>query len=414
MDDKGRNVSTLIVFLLTILDHVMLLCHHHLVRAVTIMPITTKYSVPETSLIAWFTRDSEGLDATTRLRLLAGPFTSGQALLVAGCNTMLICAVALYLHPNRIFLAWLCVDALVWILRVLLFRRCNSSAKAPLKYATDLSILLGLAWAAEIGLGTAACILSGDGVLQILACTSAVSMNGAIAMRNQGIPRYAFVQILLTDVPLKIATLFQPEPMLRILIIQAPFYLTGMWCLLSSLNSSLIKAYEAEVSSSHSANHDSLTGLLNRSGLLMTLDGLLRSPREHHHPISLLYLDLDGFKAVNDRHGHAAGDEALIMFAKLLRGTVRASDFTARLGGDEFVVVLQGPESDASPTANRIIQLFQECCASNALLQGLGVSVGIAFGASNGLYTPQSLISRADAALYKAKSAGKGCFRYAF
>lgn len=146
----------------------------------------------------------------------------------------------------------------------------------------------------------------------------------------------------------------------------------------------------------------------------MTLDGLLRSPREHHHPISLLYLDLDGFKAVNDRHGHAAGDEALIMFAKLLRGTVRASDFTARLGGDEFVVVLQGPESDASPTANRIIQLFQECCASNALLQGLGVSVGIAFGASNGLYTPQSLISRADAALYKAKSAGKGCFRYAF
>lgn len=373
----------------------------------------SRYALPRTAIIAWFTNDSIHLDTHIRLRLLAGPFSSGIALAAAGMSTLLICSVAVYRQPNVIFLTWLFVDLTIWILRWIYYHRCNSQSKPPLWYATDISLLLGLIWAAEIGAGTAACVISGDPVLQVLACTTAVSMNGAIAMRGQGVPRYAFAQVLLTDIPLKISTLFQPEPMLTVFILQAPMYLSGLWALLRHLNANLTKSYEAEARSSHLASHDSLTGLLNRPGILATLNCLLSRDRESRHDIALLYLDLDGFKSVNDSCGHMVGDQVLIHFSKLLSNNLRSGDFAARLGGDEFIILLLDDSvASIANTAERIIQTFKDYSSTSNLFKDLGVSVGIAVCEDSGLETSENLLNRADTALYLAKVAGKGCYRF--
>ncbi|MEX6674409.1 GGDEF domain-containing protein [Pseudomonas sp. W2Oct36] len=367
------------------------------------MAVSERYFFPRTTFIAWFVRGNDQLDAATRLKLLAGPFSSGMTLIAAGFSTLLICSVALYRHPIKIFMIWLCVDTIIWNVRLLLFRRCNAPTKPPLKYATDLSLLLGLVWAAEIGAGTAACIISGDPVLQVLSSTLAVSLNGAIAMRNQGIPHYAFAQILLTDIPLKFSTLFQSEPMLMILILQAPMYLGGLWILLKHFNSNLAKAYHAEAHSSYLANHDSLTGLLNRAGIFSMLRGLLKPSSQNPEHLALLYFDLDGFKSINDSYGHAAGDKALTMFSTLLNSNIRTNDFAARLGGDEFIVVLRTDlEEHATLITERIIKSIGEYRRTYDAFHGLGVSVGISLSDSAGTDTPETLLHRADIALYQA------------
>ncbi|KTC24152.1 signaling protein [Pseudomonas marginalis ICMP 9505] len=371
------------------------------------------HSFPITPLIRWFVKDNENLDRDIRLKLLKDPFSSRAALVAAGMNTLLVCSVAVILHPTLFFICWLIADMLIWIIRWFLLRRFIASGKSMRRYATDLSLLFGLIWAAEIGIGTAGCIISQDPVLQVLACTSAVSMNGAIAMRNQGIPRYAFTQILLTDIPMKLATLFQPEPMLRVLILQAPMYLTGLWVLLNNLNANLTKAYIAEAQSTHSATHDKLTGVLNRSGMFNVMTALLSSKAKVASGFCLLCLDLDGFKKINDANGHATGDKVLVCFSAMISNVVRKNDAVARLGGDEFIVLM--PDIDklsASLIAERIIQTLEDYVGKNANYKGLGVSIGITEISPFEPGSVEQMLSRADIAMYNAKSAGKNCYRF--
>ncbi|WP_419795237.1 GGDEF domain-containing protein [Pseudomonas palleroniana] len=371
------------------------------------------HSFPRTAFIRWFVKDNESLDRDIRLKLLKGPFTSRAALIAAGMNTLLVCSVAVVLHPTLFFISWLVADMMIWITRWFLLQKFTVSGKSRLRYATDLSLLFGLIWAAEIGIGTAGCIISQDPILQVLACTSAVSMNGAIAMRNQGIPRYAFTQILLTDIPMKLATLFQPEPMLRVLILQAPMYLAGFWVLLNNLNANLKKAYISEAQSTHSATHDKLTGVLNRLGILNRMTALLGSTANGDGHFCVLCLDLDGFKKVNDAHGHATGDSVLVSFSEMVTKVVRKGDAVARIGGDEFIVLM--PDTDkisASLIADRIIKSLEDYTGKSANYEGLGVSIGITENAPSELGSVEQMLSRADAAMYKAKSAGKNCFRF--
>lgn len=368
---------------------------------------------PSTPFFRWFVKDNQSLDRDIRLKLLKGPFTSRPALVAAGMNTLIVCTLAVVLHPTLFFISWLVADMVIWITRWFLLQRFISSGKPRLRYATDLSLLFGLIWAAEIGIGTAGCIISQDPVLQVLACTSAVSMNGAIAMRNQGIPRYAFTQILLTDIPMKLATLFQPEPMLRVLILQAPMYLTGLWVLLNNLNANLTRAYISEAQSTHSATHDKLTGVLNRLGILNTMTASLRSKASGASDFCVLCLDLDGFKKINDANGHATGDRVLISFSEIVTRVVRKGDAVARIGGDEFIVLM--PDTDkisGSHIAQRIIKSLEDYTVKNANYEGLGVSIGITETSSSERASVEQILSRADVAMYKAKSAGKNCFRF--
>lgn len=156
------------------------------------------------------------------------------------------------------------------------------------------------------------------------------------------------------------------------------------------------------------ASHDPLTGLVNRRGL----DRVLREAGESGEALGLLLLDLDGFKLINDRHGHQAGDELLQQVAMRLKGVVRPGDSVARLGGDEFALVVRGV-ADAvalSEVAERAVSVVKAPFMLAGQLVSVGASVGVSVKSEQdvGHWTPEVLTRAADQALYGAKRAGKG------
>lgn len=156
------------------------------------------------------------------------------------------------------------------------------------------------------------------------------------------------------------------------------------------------------------STHDALTGLFNRRYLEETLGRELLSAERHGHPVSLIMGDLDHFKAVNDRHGHLAGDEVLRVFGALLKQHARGSDIYCRYGGEEFLLVL--PQMAQDSAVERVEQL-RAALAANPVSHGTSLiavtaSFGVATFPGDGR-TGDALIAAADNALYAAKEAGR-------
>lgn len=162
------------------------------------------------------------------------------------------------------------------------------------------------------------------------------------------------------------------------------------------------------------ALHDALTGLPNRRLLLDRIDTALQLAKRNGRHTALLYIDLDGFKKVNDQLGHAAGDDVLQHVAKRLSHSVRQADTVGRLGGDEFVMVLsevRSPQEAAVP-AEKIIHALSSPFAVGERQVQISASVGIAVYPEQGS-TASELLAHADAALYAIKVAGKNGYRFA-
>ena len=156
---------------------------------------------------------------------------------------------------------------------------------------------------------------------------------------------------------------------------------------------------------SHLARHDVLTGLANRAVFADRLDHALSYRR--HHGLAVLYCDLDGFKAVNDRYGHQTGDALLKAVAERLRVCVRPSDTLARLGGDEFAVLLEefDGKQDAHQVAQRVLDALSKPFTVESQVIRVRTSVGIAHG-QQGL-SASDLMRNADTAMYRAKALGR-------
>ncbi len=163
------------------------------------------------------------------------------------------------------------------------------------------------------------------------------------------------------------------------------------------------------------AHHDSLTGLYNRAAMLDRLDRRLETAMEETR-LAVLYVDLDGFKAVNDRFGHETGDLLLSVIGERLRDTVRAEDVAARIGGDEFVVLVdtQATSEAVLSLADRIIQAVSQSVETElpGAMPSVSASIGIAFAdqLTDGDRGEQAaaLLADADRALYEAKARGQG------
>lgn len=154
------------------------------------------------------------------------------------------------------------------------------------------------------------------------------------------------------------------------------------------------------------ARFDALTGLVNRRHFLERLDGELHRSARFGLPCSLAVLDIDHFKSVNDRFGHAAGDAVLRMFAQTVGQCLRSSDLVARFGGEEFAVLMpQTPVDGATELAERIRGAVQSASVSGEG-DALRVSVSIGVAQWSG-ENPEQLIARADDAMYAAKTAGR-------
>ena len=163
----------------------------------------------------------------------------------------------------------------------------------------------------------------------------------------------------------------------------------------------------------HVASTDTLTGLSNRRAFADTLERELAQGSEAGTAIALLYIDLDGFKAINDTLGHAAGDELLVHVAYRLRGCIRAGDVAARLGGDEFVLLLAQLPPDAAQqvagrVAERALSLLCDPVELDCGPQRVGASIGLTI-AQPGTIDAETLLATADAAMYAAKRDGGKC-----
>ncbi|MEK8089610.1 GGDEF domain-containing protein [Thermithiobacillus plumbiphilus] len=152
----------------------------------------------------------------------------------------------------------------------------------------------------------------------------------------------------------------------------------------------------------HRAEHDALTGLYNRGAFDLHLDHAFRRARRQQEPLTLLFLDLDMFKQVNDTHGHAYGDQWLCRMADTMRAAIRLDvDEAFRFGGDEFALLIFADKGIAERAAGRIL----------SGMDGL-VSIGIASLRDSDI-DPKQFTARADAALYEAKRQGRGRYRHA-
>jgi len=152
------------------------------------------------------------------------------------------------------------------------------------------------------------------------------------------------------------------------------------------------------------ARHDALTGLPGRTLFLELATELHARCAADKRPLAILFIDLDGFKQVNDILGHARGDEVLVEVARTIGGTLRSTDLAGRLGGDEFVVCLAGAPDGLRSTAAAVAQRIVQAVAR--IGDGVGCSVGVAYCTPDALGFDVAL-ARADAAMYEAKRRGK-------
>lgn len=155
----------------------------------------------------------------------------------------------------------------------------------------------------------------------------------------------------------------------------------------------------------HRAFHDPLTGLVNRSHLFELTERALRGHRRDRSLLAVLYIDLDDFKEINDRFGHAAGDRVLVAVAAALQEAVRPQDVLARVGGDEFAIVcdhLRDP-ADAAAVVERVREVLRVPIDVGGVHRVVSASVGLAL-AGDETDSPAFLLDRADQAMYRCKA----------
>ncbi len=171
------------------------------------------------------------------------------------------------------------------------------------------------------------------------------------------------------------------------------------------------KQFEEQLA--HQAFHDSVTSLANRALFHDRVSHALERQTREHEPISVLFMDLDDFKTINDSLGHAAGDQLLFEVGERLKGCLRAADTAARLGGDEFAILLEDGEEGvtAADVAERIMELMEEPFTLEGKEVFVRASVGIAIADGERDGDVEELLRNADVAMYMAKERGKGRYQ---
>ena len=179
------------------------------------------------------------------------------------------------------------------------------------------------------------------------------------------------------------------------------------------LSSAFLRRRQSQHQMWRMANFDPLTGLFNRASFMHELEQSVSQGQRYHRRFILLYLDLDGFKQINDTLGHAAGDRVLQQTAERFQAALRVTDCVARLGGDEFCIIVReiGSAGDAAQVADKLIAALAAPFDLDGQTGRVGTSIGIACFPENG-GTADRLLRIADQAMYSAKTGGKN--RYCF
>ena len=372
------------------------------------------YSLPRWRVTQWLADPGPGVSDEVRIALIGELFGSLPVFAAGVINTVAVAGAIAIRMPTIPFIAWFVLELTICLARLTVLIVAHRAARAHQRTPTDLHLLLAAAWSSSVGLGVSLCLSSGDWVSSTLACLSAAAMVGGTCFRNFSAPRLAGTMILLSLGPIIPGIAFARQPLLYLLYLQMPLYVSAMTAAAFRLNKMLVAVMHSKRESDHLARHDTLTGLSNRTGFVDALEAKLIASDDSSKSFALLFLDLDHFKPINDTFGHRAGDELLKLIADNLRRILPAPNVIARIGGDEFVVLANDVTAErAAEIGDHIIDvvtaphmLYHETCVT------VGVSVGIAMSPDHGT-DAETLLAIADAALYEAKSSGKSCCRVA-
>jgi diguanylate cyclase (GGDEF)-like protein len=375
---------------------------------------TRLFGLPQWRLTRWLAYPGQDVPEDIRRALIGSLFGTLPIFIGGVANTVLVAAFIAIRQPHPVFVSWFAFEVVLCLVRTYVISAAYRAAAKGRETPTDLYIVLALCWGFGVGYGTFISLLSGDWVVAALACLSAAAMMGGICFRNFAAPRLATAMIVLSFGPACLGAVLSGEPIMLLTAIQIPFYLYSMGKAVYRLNAMLVTTMRAERDNEHRARHDMLTGLANRSGLAAALEQKWGAAGDGRRQLALLYLDLDGFKAVNDTYGHTAGDRLLKLVGDRLTHMLPSGDVAARIGGDEFVVLAD--DVDPAKALKFGDRLIKDVSAPYDLGEGISARVGISVGIALSLVHGEdfaTLLGAADRALYEAKMEGKGRCRIA-
>ncbi|WP_050031536.1 GGDEF domain-containing protein [Bradyrhizobium sp. LTSP857] len=337
-----------------------------------------------------------------------------KTLVVAVAASLLIASLSAAMTGAAWAYAWVLAEIALGSTRICLMMKALAKAKRDRRAPVNVApIWAGLSSVILISAGCYQCVASGVMPLVLMAGIGLANLVGGIASRNAGTPRYGILLICILTLPFALATMLSPVPFLFIIGLQTPVYTAGMIFLLLENHKILLDLHHSERNNRLMAHHDQLTGLpnraLNQKLFAEMLDGPWPDAAAATSKLTVFCVDLDGFKGVNDRFGHATGDAVLVAVAKRLCASVRDADVVCRIGGDEFVILLLDiTDDEAAAVAQRIIARVAEPFEF-APAARVGASIGLASAPRDGV-TVDDLLSAADRAMYEAKRRGKGAF----
>lgn len=364
-------------------------------------------------LTDWLTSGPQPQPASIVRKLVLQGQTKLRTLVIAMVGTILTVGITAHLSGAVWAYAWLGTEIALSAARfatVVALQRATASGRKGNAAAT---MILDLTRSTTYSIGCVLCVLSGDPTLTLLAGMVIAGLTGGISSRSAGTPHFGIAQIGILVLPFSLATIGSPIPHINVMAFLFPIYGIGVVVVLLENYQILLELVLSESKNLRLASYDSLTGLPNRvmkrARLAQLLSSNVAASQTGRQPFTVFGLDLDGFKTINDRLGHSAGDAALVAVADRLRDAVGGEEVIFRVGGDEFVMLIPDiTTAEAEEIASRIIRRVSE---PYDLGLGTPLDIGISVGSASFPQDGDSadeLLSAADSAMYAAKRRGKG------
>ncbi|WP_126174463.1 putative bifunctional diguanylate cyclase/phosphodiesterase [Altericroceibacterium xinjiangense] len=360
--------------------------------------------------------------AHVRRTLVASLYASPQSLIIGALTSSAISGTVALVSGNRMMNMCAIAIAIVAGLRTtdaLRSHRPELESGAPGSVPATRQELVyragAVCYSALLGVfGLLTLLYTADGVLQLLAVTTAVGYAAGITGRNAGRPWIALSQLCLTSLPIVFGLLAAVDPLKALLAVVILLFIVAMMDITLQTYDVILKATVASAEMAALAEHhaavarrDDLTGVANRTAFREQFEKELQALHGRSHLLAIHWLDLDGFKEINDSFGHHAGNALLTGIARRLKDAFGSGGIVARLGGDEFAVVRRIRErSDAARIGSRILELVERPVHHDARELDVTGSLGVAIAPADGTEA-DTLLKNADLALYRAKDSGR-------
>ncbi len=360
-----------------------------------------------TALLHLLTRPLHPADADIARDLQSTLTIDVRALLFGALSVMILIATLAYYHDRMQGFVLAVVFGFAVACRYVAMVRPSSDADKKMGWI----FYSGLFYALAISLTGAVAAFSGNSALIALAALVITGLIFGFCIANSGAPFFAQTQTFIVFVPFILGASFSGPSEMLLILVQSPIWLIGIFMLVRISHLRLAGLIRAQRQSSYLAYNDMLTGLANRAQVMSSLQQIAEDRSGRSPPPYVLYLDLDGFKAVNDTYGHAMGDLLLRQVAQRLSAEVRAGDIVGRIGGDEFIILLR--ELDLHHIAALAERLADAIARPFALGPKIEVTIGVSIGGAPLGQNAEDSIAEADTRLYAAKNQGRGTYRLA-